>query len=161
MSIIEKDENLLENIKKESENNLNEKINNFVNKLSLICKKENDKDFIKTYSDIFINIGKRKNNKKLNPNEDEEEKLTLYQKIQIEREDKSYRIEQLKNLYLNNFILNIQKIKTQTFSKDYELDFVEGDKILDKMQELIFKENEKLNDFKNPKSQLIFQKNRF
>ena len=26
------------------------------------------------------------------------------------------------------------------------------------MQELIFKENEKLNDFKNPKSQLIFQK---
>ena len=148
----------MEDIKKESENSLNEKINNFVNKLSLICKKENDKEFVKTYSDIFLNIGKRKNNKKLNPTEEEEEKLSLYQKIQIEREDKSYRIEQLKDLYLNNFIKNIQKIKTQTFSRDYELDFVEGEKIKDTMQELIFKENEKLNDFKGPKNQIIFQK---
>jgi hypothetical protein len=59
---------------------------------------------------------------------------------------------------LDYFLKNIFKIRTQTFNRDYQLGFVDSDKIMDEIQEMIFKENEKLNDFKGAKFKAVFNK---
>ena len=150
--------NLLDDLNKEMEIHLHDKINKLVNKLSLICKKENDKDFFNRYTNLFMNIGNRLRVKKYNLSNTEIKELSVYQNVQLERDIKYHKIEQIKNLYLNYFIKNIYKIKTQTFSKDYELNFIESDKLINDIQELIYKDNEKLNNFKGDKFKLVFQK---
>ena len=77
---------------------LYDKINKLVNKLSLICKKDNDKDFFNRYTNLFINIGNRLNIKKYNLSDSEIKELSVYQKVQLEREIKYHKIEQIKNL---------------------------------------------------------------
>ena len=150
--------NLLDNLNKEMEAQLYDKINKLVNKLSLICKKENDKDFFNRYTNLFVNIGNKSNVKKYNLSDNELKTLSVYERVQLEREIKYNKIEQIKNFYLNYIIKNIYKIKTQTFSKDYELNFIESDKLMNDIQELIFKDNEKLNSFKGDKFKLVFEK---
>ena len=66
--------------------------------------------------------------------------MSLYERIQKERQMKSHKIERLKILYVQYFLKNIEKIKTQTFNRVYNLDFIDDDKIEDSIQQQIFKE---------------------
>ena len=160
-SLMMKNKDLLMNLREESEVNLNAKIGTFLNKLSLICKKENDKNFITNYTDLLLNIGKRENQKDYDNIVDDfgdKIELKVSEKIKIERENKTYRIEQMKKLYIEYFMKGVEKVKTQTFNKDYVLDFIDSDKIVDDIQEHIFKESEKLKDFRGKKYSLIFKK---
>lgn len=158
-TVMERDIGMLEKVKEQSENTLNKKVNSLLNKLSLICKKENDRDFVKNYTELLLNIGNKKKDLVLNlDNKEKLTKMSLYERIQKERLMKSYRVEQLKKLYIQYFLRNIEKIKTQTFSREYVLDFIADEKMEDEMQELIYKHNEKLSDFKGEKFKLVFQK---
>ena len=158
-SIMERDVEKLEELKRLSENAVGKKIDDLMNKLGLICKKDNDRDFVKKYSNILLNVGIKEKDLIIDlENKDELTRISLLERIQKERLMKSYRVDEIKRLYIQYFLKNIEKIKTQTFSREYVLDFIGNDKLEDEMQELIFKENERLSDFKGEKFKLVFQK---
>ena len=146
------EKDILDKLKKDSDNLLDKEINNLVKNISTVLNK--DKDFIQKYIDLIRNFGILNDKKNNSDNDLSNDKDRIKKRESMNKK----RLDYIKKFYITKVkkYLSIIKNGNNKSEMDFNLSFTNSDEIALELQTNIFTENRKLLLFFNKDIQKYF-----